>query len=292
MDFLNKKFIAALDRLREEVASLQKSIDSIRDEYKTQHEDDRNQLPRSVIVQAELQVPEAIERDHGRRDERTHRQQTWLTVGTWLAFVAAAVYAGIATLQFRTAKEGLELTRKSVQDAADNFRLDERAWVGLKGTSAAQVKVGKPIGINFVIRNTGKTIARNFHSKSFIQIADPFKDRLTFELVDKESLTHEGSHGDLFPSDQFTAFKESQNPITAPQLESVRRGELKIVAFGTLWYDDLFATHRWTHFCRFGDQRSIDTIVLSITMPIENPVTARAALARGGWRHRWALGCE
>jgi hypothetical protein len=59
MDFLNKKFIAALNCLREEVSALQKNIDSLRDEYKTQHEYDRNQSPPPVIIQSELQVPEA-----------------------------------------------------------------------------------------------------------------------------------------------------------------------------------------------------------------------------------------
>jgi len=81
MDFLNKQLIAAVNRLREEIATLYKSIDSIRDEYKTQHEYYRNQPPPSVIVNSELEIPEATERDHGRRDDRTHRQQVWLTAG-------------------------------------------------------------------------------------------------------------------------------------------------------------------------------------------------------------------
>src|SRR5260370_15344331 len=88
MDFLNR-------RLRDEISALRKSIEAIRDEYKTQHEQDRNQ-PRPLVVQSELQVPEATERDHATRDDRAHGQQIWLTWGTWLAFFAAAIYAGTA----------------------------------------------------------------------------------------------------------------------------------------------------------------------------------------------------
>src|SRR5437016_8832340 len=130
MDFLNKKFIAAIDRLREEVASLQKSIDSIGDEYKTQHEHDRNQLPPSVIVQAELQVPEAIERDHGRRDDRTHRQQIWLTVGTWLAFGAAAIYAAIAAWQTSVLR--------------GNFRMEQRAFMKITAEPGQSLDIIPP----------------------------------------------------------------------------------------------------------------------------------------------------
>src|SRR5438067_13434512 len=107
MDFLNSRLIAALNHLRAEVHSLRDSIDSNCSEYRNEHERRHTEMLRPVVVNAELQVPEVTEREKARRDDRTHRQQVWLTWGTWLTFVAttaafaaAAYYAHIARKTF------------------------------------------------------------------------------------------------------------------------------------------------------------------------------------------------
>jgi len=189
----------------------------------------------------------------------------------WLEAAAVAAALGLLITNFGqmlatqkaadAAEENLGLTRQSVQDAAQNFELDERAWVGLTGTSLQQVEANKPIEITVGIRNSGKSPAKNFHSVSWIQIAYLPRDRLSFELVDKEPAGGKGSHAVIFPSTvPFYTSAVSHGSITAPQIESVRHGRLQIFVFGTFWYDDIFGIHRWTQFCRFGDQRTVDTI--------------------------------
>ena len=55
---------------------------------------------------------------------RAHRQQVWLTVGTWLAFAAAAIYAGLTYRMLCAVQAQTRIQR----EAAINT---ERAWVGL-----------------------------------------------------------------------------------------------------------------------------------------------------------------
>jgi hypothetical protein len=247
MDIFNR-------RLRDEIIALRKSIDSIRDQQERHHQQ-QQQLP----IPLEIKFEENKERKQDAENNRQHRIQNSIRKATWAAFVAAAVYAGIAAFQFSAAKESLEVTRKSVQDAAANFRLDERAWVGLNGTSSRQVKADQPILVNVSIVNSGKTPAKNFHSVSVIQVAYIPRDRLRFDKVDTPPQVS-GSHAVVFPSSIFITVVVLQEPISSLQLASIRRGDLKIFVFGTLWYEDIFGVRHSTHYCRYGDQGSIDTI--------------------------------
>jgi hypothetical protein len=151
MDIFNK-------RLRDEVIALRKSIDAIRDEYKSQHENKNQQTPQPVVVQAELQIPEATERDHGTRDDRAHRQQVWLTVGTWLAFIAAAIYAGIAARQLhqmrRTNELAAQANEQTLKIANRQFEFGKEQ---LNFMQAADVRVSGGVGV-FAIPGDNVTI--------------------------------------------------------------------------------------------------------------------------------------
>ena len=101
MDFLTQrliaigiKFLAELRLLRNGIQQLIRAVHNAEEAHNQQ----RQQPP--PVMRAELQIPEAIERDRARRDDRSYRTQKWLAVVTTLAFIAAAVYAAIAALQW------------------------------------------------------------------------------------------------------------------------------------------------------------------------------------------------
>jgi hypothetical protein len=255
MDFLNKKCILALNCLRDEVMALRKSIDTIRDEYKTQREYDRNQPPPPAITQSELQVPEATERDHGRRDDRSHRQQVWLTVGTWLAFGAAVGYAGIATWQ--------------TSEIRRNFRRDQRAM--MKVTSEAPDMVVNPVSYPVHLSNVGKTPALNIHAEfqfQFLRRDEPpifdYK-RHPISIVEIGVLYSGDSQSFLAIRAYYLpgSMERIDIPINDEEMELFKNGGAWIVKNGIVTYDDLFGIRHKTTFCSHSEMKTLDVRQLS-----------------------------
>jgi hypothetical protein len=81
---------------------LQKHTDAISQVAKAANENKQYPLPVPLPVIAELHFPEADKTEKRTQHNRSHTLQVRLTLGTWLAFIAAAVYAGITALQWRT----------------------------------------------------------------------------------------------------------------------------------------------------------------------------------------------
>ncbi|MGB6386170.1 MAG: hypothetical protein WBE52_11525 [Terriglobales bacterium] len=143
MDYVTRQFINLTKNFRKEIRkllsdlhnALQNQTSAIRDYTAATQQRQNTQPP--IQISAELHTPENIEGDRARRDNRQYGLQQWLTVGTWLAFIAAAVYAGIAREQLRTAKsQFVEAQRvskeqfKTAQDAsAKQFQIDQRPYV-------------------------------------------------------------------------------------------------------------------------------------------------------------------
>ncbi len=207
MDFLTQQFVAAAKWLRDELSRLQNSIDAIRDEYKREHEEHRNQSPQPVVVEAELQIPEAIERDHGTRDDRAHRQQIWLTVGTWLAFGAAAIYAAIAAYQLGETKKVVQQATRAAKAAEDantaagnRFREDQRPYVWLKAGYVGQIEFIPKKGANqtagqivwtFQYINYGRSPAHEvfFDSKSMsLGVNNRFRESFGFSEAKRRNI--------------------------------------------------------------------------------------------------------
>ena len=84
--------------IRATLSAIREEIRSIRDQQERHSSQEHPPSP-TPVLRAELQVPERIERNNQGNNDREHRTQIWLTVGTWLAFIAAAVYAAIAYKQ-------------------------------------------------------------------------------------------------------------------------------------------------------------------------------------------------
>src|ERR1700722_11078051 len=95
---MNERELRLLRSIRDSLIAIHQDIRSIRDQKESGGEHPKIPPP-SPIVNAELQIPERIERDNQSNSNREYRLQKWLTVGTWLAFVAAAIYAAIAYRQ-------------------------------------------------------------------------------------------------------------------------------------------------------------------------------------------------
>jgi hypothetical protein len=135
MDYVTRQFINLVKKFRDDLRqTLQKHTDAINQATKAARENKQDPLPTPLRVIAELKVPEADKTEHRERHNKSHTLQILLTVGTWLAFIAAAIYAGIAACQLKVMHGQLgEIIRqypelqKSAQAARDAADVNKEA---------------------------------------------------------------------------------------------------------------------------------------------------------------------
>ncbi len=100
MDYVTRQFINLTKKFRKELRqTLQKQTDAIGQAAKAARESKQEPLPVPLPVLAELRTPEADKTENRTQYKESRRLQILLTLGTWLAFLAAAIYAGIAARQ-------------------------------------------------------------------------------------------------------------------------------------------------------------------------------------------------
>jgi hypothetical protein len=117
MDFLTQHLISASRMLRREIASLRESIKAIHDQQERHHQERKTQdrLPKpSLRIEAEIQEPKATQRHNRSQGDRNFRVQICLTVGTWLAFFAAAYYAHEAHQQLSEMALGRDQVERGI----------------------------------------------------------------------------------------------------------------------------------------------------------------------------------
>lgn len=127
-----KRILRELSALNETVSAsllgVQKQISSIRDQQEATNQQQQQQPP---VLRAELQIPESVERHKQTYQKKQYRLQKWLTVGTWLAFIAAGVYAGVAAFQLHQMKLAVHETENANQITKDALLYVQRAFVFL-----------------------------------------------------------------------------------------------------------------------------------------------------------------
>jgi hypothetical protein len=74
-------------------------------------------LPIPLPVRAELQIPEAEKTKQRKREDRAHGVQVWLASVTTLAFIAAAIYAGVAACQLKATRQQTLLLQQQLEAA-------------------------------------------------------------------------------------------------------------------------------------------------------------------------------
>jgi len=119
----------------------QQHAGSIGDNY--EGEGQNRQPSPEIKIRAELYTPESIERQKAANDNRNYRVQRLLTIGTWLTFLAAAIYAGISLKIWLEMQEQTRIQRNL-------FINSERAWVGQSG----------PIWLEFFTGNDKRLASR------------------------------------------------------------------------------------------------------------------------------------
>lgn len=156
-------------------------------------------------------------------------------------------------------KRNDEQSRKALEAAIQNARMDTRAWVGVVTyTPPRCVENNRPtfyaagcnaiMGVNIV--NSGKSIATNYRLMlgGILLPADvPFRAHYTDPP--SRSVTV------LQPGMQVSSYTAPfSKPITQEMVEAVRTGKAMVYIFGNLEYNDIFGLRHFGKFCGYLTQ--------------------------------------
>lgn len=126
--------------------------------------DIRKRLDGPLLVKGELQEPAAIRAEKGASDRRNRTIQLWLTVGTWLAFLAAAIYAGLALRQWKT----MEKTYGEMQKQTGLIKQQLEQTQGAIAMATVDVIVAQNGAVEVILNNVGQAKASNLHAEVHI----------------------------------------------------------------------------------------------------------------------------
>ena len=143
--------------------------------------------------------------------------------------------------------------------ASESVRLDQRAWVGVRGIIPAEFEIGKPLKVGIIITNTGKTPALRVSYHKWGKFA-PFG-----EPPPPEPTRHDtGDSGvrsvQVLQPNQDTILTVTSGWLVTQQHIDEVRAKGRYYFRARIAYDDIFGrTHR-TEYCGFLniDMRTLD----------------------------------
>jgi hypothetical protein len=138
----------------------------------------------------------------------------------------------------------------ALQSSIDNFRLDQRAWLGVSDYTYSLGESGT-IGSTGIVLNTGKSPASNIHCRITGMTKEKDYVLRDSDLVYPPELPTV-TQGTLFPNQHFplTAGGPPMDPSSQKAWsDNVASGELMQYFFGEVRYKDSFGVWHWTYFC-------------------------------------------
>jgi len=150
-----KAFREFFENLKADLASLRQTIQesstSIRNQHVEEQQSQQSEREKTRKVIASLRpTPDeqaAAETNQDRRHRENLRMQRWLTVGTWLAFSAAAIYAWIADEQFNELENSTETAHQQLTETQNTLDKDmsqfDRTMSQMINQTSAQIKSAK-----------------------------------------------------------------------------------------------------------------------------------------------------
>ncbi|HEX4032394.1 MAG TPA: hypothetical protein VHX20_18660 [Terracidiphilus sp.] len=156
---------------------------------------------------------------------------------------------------------------KSAQNAVDtlsntkqSFRDEQRAWIGVQGTSDTKGFTEKlPWQVTVVFFNSGRTPAQNVQSSggyitSGVPISGPSAQQIaTLDFRPAQSIAPQGYYREMIgtevSAEAVTSIEISGEQTLISQYTQIKNKKLFLYYFGLLKYDDTFGKPHETQFC-------------------------------------------
>jgi hypothetical protein len=183
-------------------------------------------------------------------------ERSWFDIGVafsgWLIALATvlilAMYTYYTKGQWMAAIQATNTASRSFNEARNDFRIDERAWIGVSDMLLNKSKAPNPISVQVTVYNTGKTVARNMRTWYFLHLDKHTLPNIE-EYVERPIERKDGisSPSVLFPNRP--RYLVPVDRISNETRDAVVRGETLLYVIGEIDYDDLFGTTHYTEFC-------------------------------------------
>jgi hypothetical protein len=172
------------------------------------------------------------------------QQMTTATKATQNAVCVASNTLGETERSNRLQQES---SSAALHSAIENFRLDQRAWIGI-GDPVITLNATDPEKITLTLKNVGKTPATEIVSQ--IGIARKPKD-YELKLADIKYTGEPSKSGSLFPSASTLIGKNLDTvlPGQSDEINILKSGSMIGYVFAIVTYNDVFNRPHWTHSC-------------------------------------------
>jgi len=257
-----------IDRLLNELRSLnatllgvQEDIRAIRNQQETANQQQQEEKQQPHVLKADLQVPEAIQREKHTSEKRHFTVQAIIAGSTFLAFLAAAIYAGINYKMLRQMRESTkaalqaaDAAQKALTQARKQFRQDQRPYIWLsdilKGPTlfvppGSQVLEGGYVTWEWHYTNYGNSPAYDIHFDGTVLIGNHATSRgkHVFEPSQMAPPLPPGK-------DDFSTAIYNKRKVTIQEFQQLMSADGFIVVFGHFDYTDAFKDEKYeTGFC-------------------------------------------
>ncbi len=239
-----------LHRLRDGIKAIEQEIRSIRTE---QERSNQNHHIQPLWIEPILSARQGAEARNAADAQRQYRIQKSLNWATWCAFIAAAIYAGIAYCQKMTMDRTLHEVQKQTRAATDaataaqdslklakeSFRQDQRPYVALPGQFTNQPAFGVHEGrlrAMLPIQNYGKSPAIQGRYFGRIAIGDSQIEQLNFgsRAIDEIGIVPPGIQPPI------AIYSDPLDPSSVNQTPQAIAGSRPIIMYGRIDYTDMF----------------------------------------------------
>jgi len=210
------------------------------DHRKPDQGNDQPQQPVTMI--AHLQIPDEDKRESRTYQQRNFRLQLALTVGTWLAFSAAAYYAHVAKQQWQVMQRQFELARMQQRSLIQ---------VNLDAMLKLTADTFKEFAIPVTLENLGNFTASKIVLRGRIEIPEAVQEP-SFDLERAFSATGNpivhGGKGtiEIWAGDETGAVRKVPESLR----NELKSGKRYLVIVVRVEYEDSVGTW-WTQFCNF-----------------------------------------
>jgi hypothetical protein len=142
----------------------------------------------------------------------------------------------------------LEGARSTLSAVADQFRLEQRAWVGPTNIVLGEMHAPDPIKASVTILNSGKTPAFEMRVRYILHASDTPLAVQAYAKNPVEKLKGRGAVSTLFPNAQMQ-LAPTTGTTDALGIQSVENGRKFLYLFAWVWYIDAFDTPHETRIC-------------------------------------------
>jgi hypothetical protein len=155
----------------------------------------------------------------------------------------------------REARTQADIAQQSINTTVEQFRLDQRAWLFPSQPEQPILHApGQVTGGIFVIRNSGKTVAKQVQVRNvMLRVVHTNASKNWIDLKLHEGLIGSADFKVIFPSQDTpkfaTVLTSGYGSLSHEQIENLHRGESFLALSGTLKYSDVYNVQHRTRFC-------------------------------------------